>query len=137
MSEIIIYTQENGQVATCHPTGEIHINDVLAKDIPDNATNVKIIDDAILPNGSDAEFFDAWVWDGNQVTINFTKAQSDYLARYNALAIKVAQKRQLNALAGLPNTPDDATWQAQLTSDREAIAAATTTTQLLEIALQG
>jgi hypothetical protein len=36
-------------------------------------------------------------------------------------------------LAGLENTPDDATWSAKLTADRAAIASATTTTELAAI----
>ena len=50
------------------------------------------------------------------------------------LLVQVAQKRQLNTLAGIENTPSDADFTAELTNGRAAIAAATTTAQLVAIA---
>lgn len=130
MSNVIIYAQSNGQVAVCVPTGELPINEVLAKDAPAGAI---IVDDSTLPKGADAQFFDAWELNGSTVTVNLAKAKEHKLARYNAEALQEAQKRQLNTLAGLTNTPDDATWSAKLTADRAAIASATTTTELATI----
>ena len=101
---------------------------MLAKDCPDHAI---IIEDSELPESQ--EFFDAWELHDGIVSVNFAKAQTQYLAQYNAKAIQEAQKRQLNTLAGLPNNPDDATWQAKLASDRASIEAATTTTELLGV----
>ena len=130
MSNVIIYAQSNGQVAVCVPTGELPINEVLAKDCPAGAI---IVDDSTLPKGADAQFFDAWELNGSTVTVNLAKAKEHKLARYNAEALQEAQKRQLNTLAGLTNTPDDATWSAKLTADRATIASATTTTELVAI----
>jgi hypothetical protein len=130
MSNVIIYAQSNGQVAVCVPTGELPINEVLAKDCPAGAI---IVDDSTLPKGADAQFFDAWELNGSTVTVNLAKAKEHKLTRYNAEALQEAQKRQLNTLAGLTNTPDDATWSAKLTADRAAIASATTTTELATI----
>ena len=130
MSNVIIYTNSNGNVSVCVPTGELPINEVLAKDCPAGAI---IVDDSTLPKGADAQFFDAWELNGSTVTVNLAKAKEHKLARYNAEALQEAQKRQLNTLAGLTNTPDDATWSAKLTADRAAIASATTTTELATI----
>ena len=130
MSNVIIYAQSNGQVAVCVPTGELPINEVLAKDCPAGAI---IVDDSTLPKGADAQFFDAWELNGSTVTVNLAKAKEHKLTRYNAEALQEAQKRQLNTLAGLTNTPDDATWSAKLIADRAAISAATTTTELATI----
>jgi hypothetical protein len=132
MSQVIIYTQTNGQVAVCYPTGEIPIEEVLIKDCPPGAI---IVDESTLPQGADAQFFDAWVINGSTISVNFAKAQSDYLKKYNSMALKVAEKRQLNTLAGITNLPDDATWLAKLNADRDSIASATTTEQLITIAL--
>ena len=131
MSQVIIYTNSNGGVSVCVPTGELPINEVLAKDAPAGAI---IVDDSTLPQGADAQFFDAWKLDGNKVTVDFPTAQAHKLRDFNAAAVQVAQKRQLNTLAGIANTPDDATFTAELTADRTAIAGATTTAQLVEIA---
>ena len=130
MSQVIIYATTNGNVAVCVPTGELPIQTVLQKDCPAGAI---IVDDSTLPKGADAQFFDAWKLNGTTVTVDFPTAQAHKLAQFNAAAVAVAQKRQLNTLAGLANTPDDATWSAKLTADRATIAAATTTTELATI----
>jgi hypothetical protein len=130
MTQVIIYTNSNGNVSVTVPTGEIDIKAVLAKDCPAGAI---IVDDSTLPQGADAQFFDAWELNGSTVTVNLEKARAIKLAQYNAAAVAEAQKRQLNTLAGLPNTPDDATFLVKLTADRAAIAASTSTNDLINI----
>jgi len=131
MSQVIIHETANGNVAVTVPTGEIHINDVLTKDCPAGAI---IVDDSVLPQGSDAQFFDAWKLNGSTVTVDFPTAQAHKLRDFNAAAVQVAQKRQLNTLAGIANAVADADFTAELTAGRAAIAAATTTAQLVAIA---
>jgi len=128
--QVIIYTNSNGGVSVCVPTGELPINEVLGKDCPAGAI---IVDDATFPQGADAQFFDAWRLNGSTITVDFPTAQAHKLRNFNAAAVQVAQKRQLNTLAGISNTPDDATFITELTNGRAAIAAATTTTELLVI----
>ena len=130
MSQVIIHANSNGGVSVTVPTGELPINEVLTKDCPAGAI---IVDDSTLPQGSDAQFFDAWELDGSTVTVNFTKAQAIKLAQFNAAAVQVAQKRQLNTLAAIENTPSDADFTASLAAGRAAIAAATTTAGLVAI----
>jgi hypothetical protein len=130
MTQAIIFTNQNGGVSVCVPTGELPINEVLAKDCPAGAI---IVDDSTLPQGSDAQFFDAWELSGSTVTVNFEKARAIKLTQFNAKAVAEAQARQLNTLASLPNTPDDATWSASLTTGRASIANATTTAELMAI----
>jgi GTP-binding protein EngB required for normal cell division len=131
MSQVIIHANSNGGVSVTVPTNELPINEVLAKDCPAGAI---IVDSSTLPQGADAQFFDAWELSGSTVSVNFTKAQAIKLAQFNAAAVQVAQKRQLNTLASIANTPDDATFTTELTNGRTAIAAATTTAQLVAIA---
>jgi hypothetical protein len=69
--QVIIYTNENGNVSVCYPTGELPIEDVLVKDCPDHAI---IVDDANLPQGKD-EFFNAWRLVGSTVSINLAAAK--------------------------------------------------------------
>lgn len=130
MAQVIIFSNATGGVSVCVPTGELPIQTVLSKDCPAGAI---IVDDSTLPQGADAQFFDAWELNGSTVTVNLAKAKEHKLALYNAEALQEAQKRQLNTLAGIENTPDDATWSAKLTADRAAISAATTTTELAAI----
>ena len=67
---IIVHTNENGGVSVTTPTGEISIEEVLAKDCPDHAI---IINSADLPNKHN-DFFNAWELVDGQVTVNLTKA---------------------------------------------------------------
>ena len=131
MTQCIVFAQDNGQVAVCIPTGELPINEVLAKDCPAGAI---IVDNSVLPQGADAQFFDAWELNGSTVTVNFAKAQAQKLAQFNASAVQVAQKRQLNTLAGIENAVADADFTAELTAGRTAIANAKTTADLVAVA---
>jgi hypothetical protein len=130
MSQVIIFTNNNGRVSVTVPTGELPINEVLAKDCPAGA---QIVEDSALPQGADAQFFDAWELANGQVSVNFEKAKAMKLAQFNAAAVQEAQKRQLNTLAGIDNAVADADFSAKLTAGRASIASATTTAELVAI----
>ena len=131
MTQAIIFTNDNGGVSVCIPTGELPIKEVLAKDCPAGAI---IVEDSALPQGADAQFFDAWELANGQVSVNFAKAQAIKLAQFNAAAVAEAQKRQLNTLAGIDNAVADADFTAELTVGRTAIANAKTTADLVAVA---
>jgi hypothetical protein len=128
MSQAIIYTNTNGNVSVCIPTGEVPINEVLAKDCPSGAI---IVDASTLPQGADAQFFDAWELVDGTVSVNFAKAKDIALKAFNATALQEAQARQLNTLANIANAVSDVDWTASLTAGREKIANATTIEQLV------
>ena len=130
MSQVIIHANSNGGVSVTVSTGELPINEVLAKDCPAGAI---IVDDSVLPTGADAQFFDAWELNGSTVTVNFEKAKAIKLAQFNAKAVQEAQARQLNTLAGIENAVSDADFTASLTAGRASIASATTTAKLVAI----
>jgi hypothetical protein len=130
MTQAIIFANDNGGVSVCIPTGEISIQDVLKKDCPEGAI---IVDADTLPQGADAQFFNAWEFNGSTVTINLEKARAFKLSQYNAAAVAEAQNRQLNTLAGINNAISDADFTAKLTADRTSIANATTTAELVAI----
>jgi hypothetical protein len=130
MTQVIIHTNDNGGVSVTVPTGELPINEVLTKDCPAGAT---IVDDSVLPQGSDAQFFDTWELADGKVTVNLEKARAIKLAQFNAAAVAEAQKRQLNTLAGLDNDVTDADFIASLKAGRDAIAAASSTADLVAI----
>ena len=130
MAQVIIYANSNGGVSVTVPTGELPINEVLAKDCPAGAI---IVDDSVFPQGADAQFFDAWELSGSTVTVNFVKAQTQKLAQFNSSAVQVAQARQLNTLAGIANEVSDADFTASLVAGRASIASATTTAELLAV----
>jgi hypothetical protein len=82
MTQAIIYSNKNGNVSVCMPTGAITIEEVLVKDCPKEAI---IVDESILPQGADADFFDAWELNGTTITVNLDKAKTIKLNYYNTL----------------------------------------------------
>ncbi len=71
MAQVIIFTNSNGGVSVCVPTGELDINAVKAKDTP--STSI-IVQDSELPQ-ADNDFFDAWELANGVVTVNLVKAK--------------------------------------------------------------
>ena len=72
MPQVIIYTNSNNGVSVCIPSGELSIEEVLTKDCPIGAI---IVEDTTLPQGSDAQFFDAWELNGLTVSVNLEKVK--------------------------------------------------------------
>jgi hypothetical protein len=72
MSQVIIYTNDNGNVSVCVPTGELPIEEVLAKDCPASAI---IVDNDSLPNEHN-DFFNAWELNGTTVTVSLAKSKA-------------------------------------------------------------
>jgi len=70
MSQAIIFTNSNGGVSVCIPTGEISIQDVQTKDTPKGSLIVNTSD---LPRDND--FFDAWELADGVVTVSLAKAK--------------------------------------------------------------
>jgi hypothetical protein len=69
--QVIIYTNSNGGVSVCTPTGDISIEEVLAKDCPAGAI---IVDNSVLP--TENEYFNAWELINGTVVVNETKKQA-------------------------------------------------------------
>lgn len=72
MKKVIIFTNENGGVSVCTPTGEISIEQVQNKDIPAGIISHIVSLDS-LPDAND--FFDAWEQTDGLITVNFEKAK--------------------------------------------------------------
>ena len=72
MGQVIIFTNDNGGVSVCVPTGEIDIQAVKAKDTPSHSI---IVQDSELPQ-ADNDFFDAWELSNGVVSTNLTKAKA-------------------------------------------------------------
>ena len=91
--KVIIYQNELGGVSVTVPTGELSIEEVLAKDCPVNAI---IIDDSELPQ--DTEFFNAWVLNNGVVTVDATKKSAIQTAKQTAIDTKASALAKLTAL---------------------------------------
>ncbi len=77
--QVIIFTNDNGGVATTIPTGEISIDAVLEKDVP-KGRGARIVNISDLPNQYN-DFYDAWEMDATSVTVNLAKAKELTKAR--------------------------------------------------------
>ena len=73
MTQAIIFTNDNGGVSTCIPTGELSIEAVMDKDVP-KGKGARIVNLADLPNQYN-DFYDAWEMDATSVTVNLEKAK--------------------------------------------------------------
>ncbi len=126
MTQVIIYTNENGNVSVCIPTGELPIEDVLTKDCPEGAI---IIDADALPQGED-DFFDAWRLIDGAIVVDLAAAKGITTQRFNDLAKIEAAERARNTSIGIDNDVSDADFIASLTAKRLEIDAATSTAEL-------
>jgi hypothetical protein len=97
MTQAIIFTNDNGGVSVCIPTGEISIEAVQAKDTPVGSI---IVDVDSLPT----EYFDAWEIVNGQVIVNQTKKQAIIDAQ---TAATTAKESALAKLAALGLTEDE------------------------------
>lgn len=70
--QVIIFTNSNGGVSVCVPTGELDIMAVKTKDTPSHSI---IVQDTELPQ-ADNDFFDAWELSNGAVTVNLDKAKA-------------------------------------------------------------
>ena len=69
MTQAIIFTNDNGGVSVCIPTGELSIQEVQTKDTPKGSL---IVDTSALP--TDNDFFDAWELVDGKVEVSLAKA---------------------------------------------------------------
>ena len=129
MAQVIIFANNNGGVSVTVPTGEIAIEAVLVKDCPAGAF---IVDNSILPQGSDAQFFDAWELSNSTITVNLDKAKTIATSNLNGIAKAEVSHRASNAGIGVENKLSDADWLALLATARTSISSATTTQALLD-----
>lgn len=74
MNQVIVWTQPNGIIAICFPSGEVSIDVVLQKDVPSDVVPF-VIDRSTLPNEA-RDFYNAWEQTNGVITINFEKAKN-------------------------------------------------------------
>ena len=127
--KVIIFTNENGGVSICVPTGEISIEAVKTKDTPANSI---IVDHDTLPN-SDNDFFDAWELSGSTVSVNITKAKEITRKRLRAEREPLLEAQDVlfqKALETSADTTAIVVEKQRLRDITNQVDSATTTTQL-------
>ena len=129
MTQAIIFTNDNGGVSVCIPTGEISIEAVKAKDTPAGSI---IVDQSTLPN-SDNDFFDAWELSGSTVSVNLSKAKEITRARLRAEREPLLQAQDVLFQRALETSADTTAIVAEKQRLRDItnqVDSATTTAQL-------
>jgi hypothetical protein len=91
MAQVIIFTNSNGGVSVCIPTGELDINAVKAKDTPSHSI---IVQDSELPQ-ADNDFFNAWELANGVVTVNVDKAKELTRSRLRAERAPLLQEQDV------------------------------------------
>lgn len=100
MTQIIVYTNDSGNVSVCYPAGDLTVEEVLTKDCPAGAI---IINESELPE--DQTYFNAWELVDGVVVVNETKKQ----AIIDAAQAKVDSKQSaLSKLMALGLTEEEA-----------------------------
>jgi hypothetical protein len=129
MTQAIIFTNDNGGVSVCIPTGEISIEAVKAKDTPAGSI---IVDQSTLPN-SDNDFFDAWELSGSTVSVNLSKAKEITKKRLRAEREPLLQAQDVLFQRALETSADTTAIVAEKQRLRDItnqVDSATTTAQL-------
>lgn len=135
MSQVIIFTNENGGVSVCVPTGELDINAVKAKDTPAHSI---IIESGDLPN-DDNDFFDAWELTDGVVTVSLAKAKEITKARLRREREPLLQAQDVLYMRALEAGDDTTAIVAEKNRLRDITSLAdgcTTTAQLRALGVQ-
>lgn len=106
MSAVIIFTNENGNVSVCVPTGELSVQEVQAKDIPAGIKSF-IVQASSLPQ-NDVDFFDAWEQNNGIITVNLQKAKEITKLRLRAEREPLFQAQDVAFQRALENGLDTA-----------------------------
>lgn len=72
MSKIVYWCPEENNLAIIHPTGEVPIDDLVNRLVPEGVS-YEIVDDDVIP--SDRTFRDAWVNTGSAISEDLTKSK--------------------------------------------------------------
>jgi hypothetical protein len=133
--QVIIFTNDNGGVATCVPTGEISIEAVLEKDVP-QGRGARIVNAADLPNQYN-DFYNAWEMDATSVTINLTKAKEITKDRLRAERAPLLQAQDIAFQRALEEGADTAAIVAEKQRLRDITQLADQATTLEELRALG
>lgn len=136
MTTTIIYTNDNGGVSVCVPTGELDIQATKEKDTPEHSI---IVDASTLPE-ADNDFFNAWELSGETVSVNIDKAKQITKARLRAERAPLLQAQDVLYMKALEQGQDTAAIIAEKQRLRDITNladACTTTAELRALSVQG
>ena len=133
MSQVIIFTNENGNVSVTYPTPKYletnTIEDVLAQDCPEHAI---IVDASELPEDA-ADFFDAWRLVDGVVSVNLAAAKEITKTRLRAERTPLLQAQDVAFQRALESGADTTAIVAEKQRLRDITNLADTATTLDEL----
>ena len=129
MAQVIIFTNNNGGVSVCVPTGELPIEQVLAKDCPEGAI---IVDSDTLPNEHN-DFFNAWELTDGVVSVNIDKAKAITKDRLRAERTPLLQAQDVAFQRALESGADTSAIVAEKQRLRDVTQLADSATTLDEL----
>ena len=133
--QVIIFTNDNGGVSVCVPTGELDIQAVKAKDTPSHSI---IVQDSELPH-ADNDFFNAWELSNGVVSTNLTKAKALTKTRLRAEREPLLAAQDVLFQRALETSADTSVIVAEKTRLRDitnGADACTTTAELRALSCQ-
>lgn len=103
--QVIIYkNQKNGGVVTCIPTGELPIDEVMAKDVP-TGCGAKIVNLDDLPN-EHRDFYSAWEMQNGEVIVNLEKAKEITKERLRYQRVPLLEKLDVQFQRAMESNAD-------------------------------
>ena len=132
MAQVIVFTNENGGVSVCYPTGEVPIEQVQVKDTPAGSI---IMENDDLPN-DDNDFFNSWELNNGIVSVNLSKAKEQTKDRLRLEREPLLQAQDVLFQRALENGTDTTAIVAEKNRLRDITSLAdtcTTTQQLREL----
>jgi hypothetical protein len=131
MTQAIIFTNDNGGVSTCIPTGEISIDAVMEKDVP-KGKGARIVNIVDLPNQYN-DFYDAWEMDATSITVNLDKAKEITKKRLRVERAPLLEAQDILFQRALESGADTTAIVAEKQRLRDITALADTATTLEEL----
>jgi len=116
MNQRIVYSTPDGGVAVVIPSGELPIEQVLAKDVPEGV-EAEIVEIADVP--SDRTFRGAWEKSGRAIVHNLTKAKA--IAHDKRRAARAKEFAPLDVEATIPSRANQAEAARQAIRDKYAV----------------
>ena len=116
MNQRIVYSTPDGGVAIVIPSGELPIEQVLAKDVPEGV-EAEIVEIANVP--SDRTFRGAWEKSGRNVVTNLTKAKD--IAHDKRRAARAKEFAPMDVEATIPSRASQAEAARQAIRDKYAV----------------
>jgi len=105
MNQVIIYTQDNGIVAIIHPTGELSIEEVFEKDVPQEyKSTAQIVEDDVIPE--DRTFRNAWKHEDGKIVEDLNKSKEMHKERLRAERKSLLEQQDILYMKALENGTD-------------------------------